>query len=61
MSDHSETDGQPRSTAEIVGREDVNDLVAIMSVVNEDWDEEIHAERCGLVVEEALDFCYLLP
>ena len=25
------------------------------------WDEEVDAERCGLVVEEALEFCYLLP
>jgi hypothetical protein len=34
---------QMRTAGEIVGRDDVNDLEAILSVVNENWDEEIHA------------------
>jgi hypothetical protein len=42
MTDQIPTE-RTRTTAEIVGREDVNDLVEIMAVANEDWDEEIHA------------------
>jgi hypothetical protein len=34
---------QMRPTAEIIGREDINDLKAIMSVVNNDTDELLHA------------------
>ena len=36
---------QMRTAGEIVGREDVNNLEAILSVVNDNWDEEIHAVR----------------
>ena len=34
---------QMRETIEIIGRDDVNDLEAILSVVNTDVDEELHA------------------
>jgi hypothetical protein len=34
---------QMRETVEIIGRDDVNDLEAILSVVNTDVDEELHA------------------
>ena len=33
---------QMRETADIIGRDDVNDLEAILSVVNTDTDEERH-------------------
>jgi hypothetical protein len=36
---------QMRETIEIIGRDDVNDLEAILSVVNTDVDEERHAVR----------------
>ena len=42
MTDDQRIDAGMRTTAEILGRQDVNDLEAILSVVNEDWDEEIH-------------------
>jgi hypothetical protein len=45
MTDQLEADDRPRSSSEILGREDVNDLEAILSIVNEDWEEEIHAVR----------------
>ena len=32
-----------RSTEEIIGRSDINDLEAIMAVYNTDWDEAMHA------------------
>ena len=34
---------QMRDTADIIGRDDINDLEAILSVVNTDADEELHA------------------
>ena len=34
---------QMRSTEEIIGRADINDLEGIMAVYNTDWDEEAHA------------------
>ncbi|MFZ0665438.1 MAG: hypothetical protein WAM97_06760, partial [Acidimicrobiales bacterium] len=40
-----QTEDAMRSAAEIIGREDVNDLEEILSVVNEDWDEPGHAVR----------------
>ncbi len=45
MSDQTVTGEQMRTAGEILGREDVNDLEAILSVVNEDWDEDIHSVR----------------
>jgi hypothetical protein len=45
MTDHTVSDEQMRTAGEILGREDVNDLEAILSVVNEDWDEEVHSVR----------------
>ncbi len=36
------TENQMRPTAEIIGRSEVDDLEAIMSVVNTDWDSVIH-------------------
>src|SRR5580658_4635025 len=45
MTDQLQSEGQQRSPGEILGREDVNDLEAILSVVNEDWDEQIHSVR----------------
>ena len=34
---------QMRATVDIIGRDDINDLEAILSVVNTDADEELHA------------------
>ena len=34
---------QMRSTEQIIGRSDINDLEAIMAVYNADWDEALHA------------------
>ncbi len=45
MTDQMADDDQMRTTGEILGREDVNDLEAILAVVNDDWDEEIHSVR----------------
>jgi hypothetical protein len=45
MTDQMATDEQMRTAGEILGREDVNDLEAILSVVNDDWDEDIHSVR----------------
>jgi len=42
---HVTTDEGMRSLGEIIGREDVNDLEAILAVVNEDWDEQSHVVR----------------
>ena len=43
--DQISTGDQMRTAGEILGREDVNDLEAILAVVNEDWDEGIHSVR----------------
>lgn len=45
MTEESHIDVGMRTAAEILGRQDVNDLEAILSVVNEDADEEIYQVR----------------
>jgi hypothetical protein len=45
MTDESHIDVGMRTAAEILGRQDVNDLEAILSIVNEDSEEEIHQVR----------------
>jgi hypothetical protein len=40
MTDIAET--EMRSNEEIIGRSEVDDLIAIMSVVNKDWDSKVH-------------------
>ena len=42
---HHQGATQMRSAEEILGRQDVNDLEAILEIVNEDWDEELHGVR----------------
>ncbi len=45
MTDETAISEQMRTAGEILGREDVNDLEAILSVVNDNWDEDIHSVR----------------
>jgi hypothetical protein len=45
MTDDQRIDAGMRTAEEILGRQDVNDLEAILSVVNEDSDEEFHKVR----------------
>ena len=45
MTDDERIDSGMRTAEEILGRQDVNDLEAILSIVNEDSDEEIHKVR----------------
>ena len=45
MTEEERIDAGMRTAEEIIGRQDVNDIEAILSVVNDDWDEEIHDVR----------------
>ena len=45
MSDQQRDGDGMRSTSEIVGRDELNDFEAILSIVNDDWDEQLHAVR----------------
>ena len=45
MTEEAQIDAGMRTAEEIIGRQDVNDIEAILSIVNEDEDEEIHDVR----------------